>query len=356
MFRKDIKLLQAAILFLSMAFITSCNNNDADDNTPQGEPVDVEEEFSIVTLNVDGLPNTIKILGTVQITINDDGPGAELTPQISRYLADHNYDFIAVQENFDFNEQLSSALKSDYNQDSWYCGIDVSKMVNARFPCDGINGFWKKDIDAKRSDSISWTTAYGKLNHAWDDIVTKGFRRYDVKLKGGSELVIYNMHMDAGDDADEFAGNDGPDRRARMVQWRQLRDYILEHLDKRPVIVVGDLNTWYARDSVKTQFIDYIAQTGRATVGDVWIELERGGVYPGIVDGIVTRDPWSKDCSRNGEVLDKILYLNPRDGAKLTPVSVNIDETDYVRSDGSTPLGDHYPLSATFRVNSTIYR
>jgi hypothetical protein len=141
-----------------------------------------------------------------------------------------------------------------------------------------------------------------------------------------------------------------------MVQWRQLRDYILKHLDKRPVIVVGDLNTWYARDSVKSQFIDYINRTGRATVSDVWIEMERKGVYPDIIDGIVTRDPGSKDCSRSGEVLDKILYLNPKNGDRLTPVNVNIDETGYVKSDGSTPLGDHYPLSATFSVNSTVYK
>lgn len=95
-----------------------------------------------------------------------------------------------------------------------------------------------KEITATIADSVSWTASYGKYNHAWDAIVTKGFRRYDVKLAEGSEVVIYNMHMDAGDDQDEAKGLDGPDCSARMVQWRQLRDYILKHLDKRPVITV----------------------------------------------------------------------------------------------------------------------
>jgi hypothetical protein len=182
-----------------------------------------------------------------------------------------------------------------------------------------------------------------------DDIINKGFRRYDVRLKGGSQIVIYNMHMDAGDTDDEMRGNDIPDRLARMVQWRQLRDYILDHLDARPVIVMGDMNSWYERDSIKPQFIDYIAGTGRAIVSDIWIELEREGSYPQLTDEIVTNDPGAGDWTRNGETLDKILYLNPIGGSQLRPVSVNIDSVMYVKDDG-TPLGDHNPLSATFEI------
>ena len=83
-------------------------------------------------------------------------------------------------------------------------------------------------------------------------------KRRDVTLPGGEEVVIYNMHMDASNNRDEMKHNDGKDKAARLAQWQQLRDYIMAHLDGRPVIVAGDMNSLYHRDPVKTQFIDAI--------------------------------------------------------------------------------------------------
>ena len=348
MMNKMKKWTLAVIAICGASVLTSCSLDNSDN--PADNPEKQAETFSIATLNVDGLPQTLNIMGLLEVDVNKDGPGKEWTPTISQYLANKGYDFMFVQENFDYNEELSSSLLANYERDAWNGGFDLEKMVDGCFPFDGLNGFWKKGITAQRTDSVKWTASYGVMEHAWDGIVTKGFRRYDVKLKGGAELVIYNMHMDASDSDDEVAGEDGPDREALMVQWRQLRDYILEHLDTRPVIVAGDLNSWYARDSIKTQFIDYIGQTGLATVSDVWIELERGGNYPEMVQGIVTKDDIPYEESRNGETLDKILYLNPTNGAQLVPVSVSIDRTGYLRTDGVTPLGDHYPLAVTFQI------
>ena len=341
--------IKRALLILPAVIATVAGCDKSKDSETVQEDVVPQETFSVVTLNVDGLPKTIKILGTAEFDVNKDGPGEEYSSVIGSYLAEKNYDFIAVQENFNFDHLLSAKLTTAYNRDLWCGEINLNKMTYMRFPTDGLNGFWKKDITASRTDSVAWKVNYGKLNHGWDDIINKGFRRYDVRLKGGSRIVIYNMHMDAGDVADELSGNDVPDRHARMVQWRQLRDYILDHLDTRPVIVMGDMNSWYERDSVKPQFIDYIAGTGRATVSDIWIELERDGSYPELTDEIVTNDPGASDWTRNGETLDKILYLNPTGGSQLKPISVNIDSIGYVKNDG-TPLGDHNPLSAIFEI------
>jgi exonuclease III len=291
-------------------------------------------------------------MGVYKVTVNEDGPGAKYTPNISQYLANMNYDFISVQENFSYDSQLYSSLSANYDRDPWSGGLNTDKMTSdVRFMSDGLNAFWKKGITAVLADSVSWKASYGKFDHAWDAIVTKGFRRYDVKLNEGSELVIYNMHMDAGDDQDEAKGLDGPDCRARMVQWRQLRDYILSHLDTRPVIIMGDLNSWYERDSIKIQFIDEIERTGRATVSDTWIELVKSGIYPGIYNGIVTKDRGTIDWSRNGELLDKILYINPKGGSKLYPINIFIDHEGYQKDDG-TPLGDHSPLAVTFKIRN----
>ena len=57
--------------------------------------------------------------------------------------------------------------------------------------------------------------------------------------------------------------------------------------------------------------------------------------------------------AHEGETLDKILYINPNTRWRIRPIDVNIDRTGYVRNDGTTPLGDHFPLSATFFIEDT---
>jgi len=329
-----------------ISFMSSCRSDD--DKVPESEILPTEyrnEQFTIVTLNVDGLPARIDPL---PVDINPEGPGAEYSPLIGEYLASKGYDFIAVQEDFNYNEEIISGLGSDYCKDIWSGVLSFYRIgSNLKFPFDGLNGFWKKDIAVKRADSVAWTMNYGKFDHAADDLITKGFRRYDIQLKGTSRLVVYNMHMDASEEKDEISGNDRQDRTARMIQWRQLRDYIISHLDKRPVIVTGDLNSYYSRDSIRSVFMDYIEQNTNARVDDAWVMLERSGEYPELQSTPIV--PGGTGWLYNGEGVDKIIYINPAGGGMLVPVEVKIDTLDYYRGDGS-PIGDHFPLSATFRL------
>lgn len=339
------------ITAVSMIGAVSCQEDKFDGNEQESRmlPTEYQDElFTMVTLNVDGLPDNLNVIG-ISISINPEGPGVEHTPLIGAYLKEKGYDFIAVQENFNYNAQLCSELDSCYNRDQWGGSFTTNKVdwAQIKFPFDGINGFWKKSLSCKNTENVAWLMNYGKFDHAADDLITKGFRRYELQLEGSSRLVVYNMHMDASDELDEIEGLDGPDRMARMSQWRQLRDYILEHLDQRPVIVTGDLNSYYCRDSIKTVFMDYIESTGKATVLDAWIVLDRDGQYPRLQSEPVypVNDGWLY----NGEGVDKIICINPTGGGKLVPVEIAVDTTGYIRSDG-TPLGDHFPLSATFRL------
>ncbi len=305
--------------------------------------------FTVTTLNVDGLPAKILFL-----SINEEGPGEKYTKVISQYLTDHPAVFIGVQENFDFDKELYSVASSIYDRDKFSGGIDISTLdfINLKVPCDGLSAFWQKQHTAEMQ-RVAWKENYGKFDHSNDDLCTKGFRRYELTTKDGIDLRLYNMHMDASTDEDEAAGKDGPDRETRLKQWIQLRDDIMEHLDERPVIVMGDMNSYYARDEVKPNFIEAIQESGHATVSDVWIELERDGQYPEHEDGPVMKDE-DHGWFRKGETLDKILYINPvNSNIRLRPISVSIDRTGYVREDGKTPLGDHFPLSATFVVENT---
>ena len=309
------------------------------------------ETFCITTLNVDGLPQKILVA-----KVNPDGPGGGGSVRIGRYLQKRGYDMVFMQEDFNYHEELTVPLEDDYQADAWSGDvgvdgrqIDYLHLQNHRFECDGLMGVWKNGITLTSTSSTPWTANFGKFSHALDEMVTKGFRRYELTLTDGLQIVVYNMHMDAGDTADEREGKDSLDRDARLKQWNKLREEILTRLDTRPVIVVGDLNSYYCRDQIKSNFIDEIDATGRAKVYDAWVELQNGGKYPAPVDGIVCCEA-NGNILESGEVLDKVLYINSTSGTEIHAVSYKLDTTDY-QHDGKM-LGDHYPVSVTFQIGS----
>jgi len=313
--------------------------------------------FSVCTLNVDGLP--------AFDFVNNDGPDKKYSTVISRYLADKAFDFIGVQENFDFDPELGRCLIANYDHDNWAGGMTLGNLFNdhvhvAVFHTDGCKAWWRSHLSVVRTDSIRWNDRYGYADHCLDEAATKGFRRYEVTTREGYQLVVYNMHMEASERWDEVGHNDSLDRDARLKQWIQLREHIFSKLDTRPVLVIGDFNTYYCRDDMKANFIDVINASGRATCGDAWIEKCRGGVYPKLEDDVAIKDDgdWLGWTIR-GEMPDKILYINPTGGHSVELLSCTYDNADnshdYFKPSGyakdhEEPLGDHFPLFATFRL------
>lgn len=306
------------------------------------------EQFSIATLNVDGLPQKLLVWN-----LNAEGPGSAGSARIGKYLVRKGYDLVMMQEDFNYHDVLTVMLEDAYRMDEWSGdigvedrNIDFLHLQNHRFACDGLMACWKNDLMVTSVGRTPWLQNFGKFSHANDEMVTKGFRRYDVTLRSGARIVVYNMHMDATLDEDETEMNGEKDREARVAQWMQLKDEVLRNLDERPVVITGDMNSFYGRDDVKRIFIDAINESGRGTAADVWVELQQRGVYPEFrVD--------NTDLSniRNGESLDKIIYINPVSGMTIQPVSFSIDIDGYRYDD--RPLGDHYPVAATFQVESS---
>ena len=303
---------------------------------------DAGEQFSVATLNVDGLPQKI-----LMVKVNADGPGDIGTARIGKYLAKKGYDLVMMQEDFNYHGVFSVFLEDDYKLDEWSgdVGLDGHKidflhLQNHRFECDGLMACWKNDLTVTSATRTAWTQNFGKFSHANDEMITKGFRRYEVTLRDGTDIVVYNMHMDATLEEDEAEENGGKDHEARMAQWAQLKADVLENLDSRPIIIAGDMNSLYGRDDVKGEFIEAINGTGLATVADVWIELQQNGVYPTA----------KTEAEAGDETLDKILYINPTEGSKIQPVSISIDREGYLY-DGK-PLGDHWPVAVKFQVAS----
>ena len=287
-----------------------------------------DDVFTVASLNVDGLPTYIG-----NIHINPDGPGGE-TVRVGQFLARKGYDLIGVQEDFNYDEELRSVLEPEYCSGQWQGGIDLSflkiwkVLFGDRFDTDGLRVFWRSQHVVEQEEAVAWYDSYGKFDHCWDAIVRKGFHRCEMTLLGGQRIVVYNMHMDAADDQDEATQNDTKDKAARMAQWAQLKDDVLQQLDSRPIIIVGDMNSLYSRDDVKSVFIDAINDSGRGTVADVWMEMNKQGE----------------------ETVDKILYINPVLGTMIQPVAYSVDKDGY-QNEGK-PLGDHYPVAATFKVIS----
>ena len=307
------------------------------------------EQFKVATLNIDGLPQKILV-----INVNADGPGAEGTSRIGKYLMKKGYDIVCMQEDFNYHGVLTPWLEDNYLFDEWSgaVGIDLPDkkidflhLQNEQFDCDGLGAFWKKGISLSSAERVAWQELFGKFSHCNDELVKKGFRRYEMTLANGISLLVYNMHMDASDDLDELEGKAGPDRAARLSEWEQLKEDVLAHLDTRPIIIMGDMNSYYWRDQVKEKFIDEINATGRGQATDVWVELANGGEYPAYIGDSAESQGY---VAENDEMLDKIIYINPASGKLIKAVSFDVDKEGYTYE--GKALGDHYPVAATFEI------
>lgn len=56
-----------------------------------------------------------------------------------------------------------------------------------------------------------------------------------------------------------------------------------------------------------------------------------------------------------GEIVDKVFYINPTNGLTLTPKTITFDNTDYVYENGEL-LGDHVPVAVTFEVTGNTFK
>lgn len=330
-----------AAFLLACATFTTANAQ----NVNTQEPIDEDKvNFSVLTLNVDGLPGKIFVFD-----VNADGPKSEGSERISEYLASKNCDILCLQEDFNYRWEIWSRLFAGYEHDEWSGGIileekeiDFAHLQNLKFECDGLNAVWKKNITPRKHERVAWNSSFGKFSHDFDDIITKGFRRHEMILPDGQEIVVYNLHMDASSERDETKGNDTRDREARQAQWVQLREHILDNMDERPIVVAGDMNSFYRRDDIKAIFIDAIESTGKAIVKDAWAEACNKGKYPALGSEAI-----------ESETLDNILYISPIGGYGLKLVGFEIDINGYMRN--GKPLGDHYPLIAKFRILDKSY-
>lgn len=298
----------------------------------------VEGTFTAVSMNVDGLPNSI--LG---FSINSDGPGAEGTKKISAKMAERGWDIIGVAEDFNYNTELLSSL-TGYSSGTHRGG--VSGLSNNT---DGLNLIWKNSISVEGEKCTSWNTHYstgifGTGNGA-DGMIDKGYRFYQAIVAEGVTVDVYILHMDADSDAGDIT--------ARESQLTQLADAIKASDNGNPIIVMGDTNCRYTREQLETLFIDGINADERFTIQDAWIEKVRGGAYPTYgADAIVAIDKGGSYEYPEAEIVDKVFYINNTDSSVTLRANSYVIATDFTDTDGKA-LADHWPVVVEFTYSAT---
>lgn len=236
-------------------------------------------------------------------------------------------------------EQLSytSQEVTDYYATANPAGADGANIVDgdARENNDGVCLIYSSNTNysVTGGNRVPWNNS--STGDEDDDFVRRGYRMYTVTIAEGVLADVYVLNLDAGTRSSDIT--------ARTNQLNQLADVILANTNKRPIIVMGTLNTLYTRENLKTNFIDKINNSGKGfTIKDAWVELKRGGEYPtyGTEDELANTGYYD---SQQGEVYNKMFYIN-RSGNALT-----IKPNTYQREVGMLQV-DHAPITVNFTV------
>lgn len=303
--------------------------------TVRAEEAPRSGSFTTVSMNVDGLP--VKIAGLIDL--NQDGPGSEGTKAISQKMEEYNWDIIGVSEDFNYNDELMSALSSNYNCGTYRGG--VSWLTN---DTDGLNLFWKKSITVTGESWTKWnaqySTGFANTGNGADGMINKGFRYYEATVADGVSVDVYILHMDADSDQGDID--------ARHSQIQQLVSAIKDSDNKNPIIIMGDTNCRYTRESLQELLIDGINADPRFTIQDTWVEKVWNGQYPEVgEDALVAVDKGGTYEYPQAEIVDKIFYINNTDSDVTLTCNYHKVETSFVNASG-TPLADHWPVVVEF--------
>ncbi|MBO4850063.1 MAG: dockerin type I repeat-containing protein [Prevotella sp.] len=292
-----------------------------------------ESTFTAVALNVDGLPQKVAF-----VTINEDGPGSDGTKLISQYLKAKDYDFIGVSEDFNYHGSLMSELDDDdyYSSGTVRATLSLTDL-SIPFDTDGLNLIWKNSTCSASNES--WMRWKETTSTDGNQYVKKGYRHYDMTLANGCVFDVYVLHMDAGDAIS-----------SREKQWKQLAEAINTATADRPKLVLGDTNSRWTREEIHANFFSLLSNYN---VSDTWVELCRNNQYPNTSMGDLTNQTDPANFA-NYEVVDKIIYLNPKTSntLQLKPLSFKLEQ-DYTYgtvegTNNTKALGDHRPVVVEF--------
>lgn len=321
-----------------------------------------KKKVTVASLNVDGMPSSVKVYGVYTVDLNPDATGAAGATAIGQRLLKSGFDVVGVSEDFDFHNQLWDAAwnggnpyEIHYNsgthrgklQDAASAAGVLTKYMNKEpiIDSDGLCFFYRHDLLSANGNQVvtpsnetfvKWNDHYGYTDSGADGLIKKGYRYYLLTLADGTEIDLYTMHMDA----ESSVG----DNEARESQMRQLVSAIRATNNGRPIIIIGDSNCRYTRDKVKELLIDGLNADERFTCRDPWIQFGRDNTYPAYGTGSIMA---SANGYLKGEVVDKIWYVNNKDCNIRLVAETYAQDLSFVTEERK-PLCDHKPCVVTF--------
>ncbi len=258
--------------------------------------------FSVLTYNIAGLPQALSSATT---------PRDSSTALIGRII--NAYDIVHVQEDFNYH-----AFLYDYGNVHPY----RSATSGGAGIGDGLNS-----LSYFPMTDFSRTTWNTRINE--NALTPKGFTYCRVRFAEGVYMDFYNLHTNAESDAASIA--------ARADNLLQLSDFIVANSDGNAVVVMGDTNGRYTRDSALNLLLTRNGMT------DPWITLIRHGSIPKLGDSaIVCTFPDETDSC---EIVDKI-YFRSNKYIQLTASGYEVLH-NFVNAQGQQ-LSDHLPLTVNF--------
>lgn len=327
---KNLLSMAKGLLLSSIACLAFCITLSAQGTQPEAGRY-ISKTFKVCPFNVDGLPKKFGL-----INVNPDGKGADGAKAIGQYINKSDIDFWGLSEDFNYHNDLANEItEGKYQIGTYRGGINLKQFkLNMQFDTDGLNFLSKTPYSFSDESWVKWNKCNGWANHGNDEMIRKGYRHYLANLGDDIEIDFYIMHMDAD--------TDDKDNEARADQWKQLYNAIVANTNGRPIIVMGDTNCRYTRDDLRGLFIDPINQAGKYEVKDAWIEHCKNGIYPTLGSDALMVDQLGY---KEGEIVDKVLYLNPTDGdCHIKALNFNVDS--------EFTVSDHRPVIVTMEVMS----
>lgn len=192
---------------------------------PPTEPA--EGSFDALTYNVAGLPQGLS-----------SSDPERYIPQISPLL--NGYDLVLAQEDFAYHDLLSADVTLPY--------ASVPKVPTTQPVNDGLNRF--SNLPFAPVERTQWVACNGILDGASDCLAEKGFSTAVTTLAEGVEVLVVNLHAEAG--GGEL------DRQAAAEGYAQLEAVLADA--SLALIVGGDTNLKPterpADDAIMTSFLD----------------------------------------------------------------------------------------------------
>ncbi|KAL6633028.1 hypothetical protein LY90DRAFT_702411 [Neocallimastix californiae] len=258
--------------------------------------------FTILSYNVGGLP----------AIISSSSP-AEYTHQISPKL--NKYDIVNVQEDFGYNDELTSMLDFPYQTEfSGNVPFGNGLMTFSKFPLC-------------LTTKIAWEKTHGFISDGADQMIPKGFTFASVEIRPGYFIDIYNIHTDADTDEESLT--------ARRSNMAQLAAYINTRSAGKAVIVFGDTNSRYTREG--DNFDESVLKP--CNLKDAWVQNVMGGVAPPKGESLMV-----DRLGQKGEVVDKIWFRSGKN-IEINAATFELLQTEFTDAQGNQ-LSDHYPITS----------